>query len=137
MSRNPFKPNREMVEHARRLRREQTPAERVLWEALRGRRFRGLKFRRQHPIGCFVVDFYCPAEKLVVEVDGAVHEDLSHRAGDAEREQWLAELGLTIVRVSNDLVLNDMHLALDLIAAAAESRPLDPPPSEIAGGGNS
>jgi very-short-patch-repair endonuclease len=108
-----------MVEHARRLRREQTPAEKALWEELRVRRLRGLKFRRQHPIGCFVVDFYCPAEQLVVEVDGGVHEDLSHRAGDAEREQWLSELGLKIVRVSNEVVMSDLQSALRTIAAAA------------------
>ena len=106
-----------MVDVARRLRAEMTPAERVLWEELRGRRFRGFKFRRQHPIGCFVVDFYCPEKKLIVEVDGGIHDSLSQRAADEEREEWLSILGLQMVRIPNDLVLTDVRAALDIIAA--------------------
>jgi len=115
MSRNPFRATREMVEIARRLRSDATPAEQVLWEELRGRRFRGLKFRRQHPIGCFVVDFYCHERGLIVEVDGDVHQSGSQRAADAEREEWLTSLGLRIVRVPNELVLSDARAALELI----------------------
>jgi very-short-patch-repair endonuclease len=123
MSRNPFKPTREMLELARRLRREQTPAEKALWEALRGRGLCGHKFRRQHPFGCFVVDFYCAAIGLVVEVDGAVHDDLSQRASDDGRALWLRGLGLEIVRVTNDVVLSDLGAALRMIADAAARRP--------------
>ncbi len=58
---------------AQEMRREMTPAEEVLWEALRKKQFLGLRFRRQHPVGLFILDFYCPALKLVVEVDGPNH----------------------------------------------------------------
>lgn len=126
MSRSPFRPSREMVEIARGLRSELTPAEKVLWDALRGRRFCGLKFRRQHPIGCFVVDFYCPEKQLIVEVDGGVHESQSQCASDAEREEWLMGLGLQIVRVSNDLVLTDMRAALTVIESALHLTVLSP-----------
>jgi very-short-patch-repair endonuclease len=117
-----------MVEHARRLRREQTPAEKVLWEALRGRRLCGLKFRRQHPIGHFVVDFYCPALGLVVEVDGGVHDGLLEHGCDQERQEWLEALGLTVMRVANDSVFRDMPGVLREIASAAA--PLCPPSVE-------
>jgi very-short-patch-repair endonuclease len=113
-----------MVDIARRLRAEMTPAEKALWEELRGRRFRGFKFRRQHPIGCFVVDFYCPEMKLIVEVDGGIHDSLSQRVADEEREEWLSILGLRIVRIPNDMVLTDTQAALDRIAAALSPTPL-------------
>lgn len=64
---------KEIEEAARLLRQQLTPAEAKLWEALRGHQLKGLKFRCQHPIGRFIVDFYCPSLKLVIEVDGSIH----------------------------------------------------------------
>jgi len=118
MSKSPFRPTKEMVELARMLRRNETPAERALWNELRGRRFHGFKFRRQHPIDCFVVDFYCPERKLVVEVDGGVHLSKLQQDADAERQAWLEGLGLHVVRVSSDLVLADIRAALQIISRA-------------------
>jgi len=83
-----------MLARARQLRREQTPAEALLWGHLRNRRLKGLKFRRQHPVGRFVADFYCAQHRLIVELDGAVHQrqreydDL--RTEELERERWLS-----------------------------------------------
>ena len=130
MYRNPFRASREMIDIARLLRAEMTPAEKLLWEELRGRRFRGLKFRRQHPIGCFVVDFYCPEKKLVVEVDGGVHSSPSQAVADVEREEWLAALGLRFVRIPNDLVLSDIRAALQAITSAVSDSPLRRSPTE-------
>ena len=85
-----------------------TPAETVLWDELRDRRFDGLKFRRQHAIGRFVVDFYCDALRLVVEVDGGIHRDPEQRQRDGERQKELEETGVSFVRFSNDDVLLGM-----------------------------
>jgi very-short-patch-repair endonuclease len=65
--------SRSIQEQARQLRKEMTPAEQILWDRLRGRRFQGLKFRRQHPLGRFIVDFYCAEHRLVIELDGGIH----------------------------------------------------------------
>jgi len=75
---------------ARAMRHESTPAEAKLWESLRGKHMGGINFRRQHAIGPYVVDFYTPAAKLIVEVDGPVHDTQSER--DAERESYLTAL---------------------------------------------
>ena len=79
----------ELVARARQLRREGTPAERILWEALRGRQLQGMRFRRQHPIETFILDFYCPQHKLVVEVDGGIHTEPTVRERDEERQRWI------------------------------------------------
>ena len=94
-----------------------TAAERVLWEALRGRRLRGLRFRRQHVLGRFVVDFYSAEALPVVEVDGPIH--LSQRAADEERSELIASLGLRVLRFTNQQVDRDLEGVLQAIAAAA------------------
>jgi very-short-patch-repair endonuclease len=106
---------------ARKLREESTPSERMLWEALRGARLRGLKFRRQHPIDRFVLDFYCPESRLAVETDGAVHDKL-HTA-DEERQTILESMGIRFVRLPASLVEDDFDPALDRIERAAFSHP--------------
>ena len=89
----------EVIERARELRQPQTPAEEKLWQALRGRQVEGLKFRRQHPIGCFIADFYCAQARLVIEIDGDSH------AGQVEYDQartaWLESQGYRVVRYTN------------------------------------
>ncbi|MEW4568680.1 endonuclease domain-containing protein [Tautonia sp. JC769] len=90
---------------ARRLRREMTVPERVLWYLLRDRRLARLKFRRQHPIGRYFVDFYCAAFQLVIEVDGRSHDDRGEY--DARRQHDLERRGLKVLRVSNDEILDD------------------------------
>lgn len=104
---------------ARVLRAEQTSAERILWERLRNRRFVGLKFRRQFPVEGFITDFYCHEEKLVLEVDGAVHEEPQQKARDENRDVVLQSLGFKVLRITNEEVFHAMDAALQRIAAAA------------------
>jgi adenine-specific DNA-methyltransferase len=119
--------HRDNVPAARDLRARQTPAEEILWARLRGRRLAGLKFRRQHPIGPFVVDFCCPDRRLVIELDGAVHILPGQRQRDAEREALLAAAGYTILRFSNNGVHDELPTVLAIIRAAAEAQPTSPP----------
>jgi len=97
-----------IVHAARDLRRGMTPAEEVLWKALRGRRLHGLKFRRQHPLNRFILDFYCVERQLVVEVDGGVHAAPDQAARDEERTLWLSTQGIRVLRVTNEEVENDL-----------------------------
>ena len=79
---------------ARRLRRPQTESERLLWEQLRDRRLEGMKFRRQHAVGAFVLDFHCDEHRLAVEVDGGVHLDDAQRERDQIRQQLPQDRGI-------------------------------------------
>ncbi len=108
-----------LVPAARQLRREQTPAEAVLWRLIRGDRL-GLSFRRQHVIGRFVVDFCCPAALLVIELDGAVHDAEDALAQDIWREGQLRLLGYDVIRFRNDIVLQTPELAIETILQAIE-----------------
>ncbi len=112
-----------MTEIARKLRRQQTASEAILWEALRNRKLEGRKFRRQHPIGKFVVDFYCDAEGLIVEVDGSIHELPEQQELDKQRQALLESLGLRFVRLKAKQVENDLPSALDTIRGALTSPP--------------
>jgi very-short-patch-repair endonuclease len=109
--------HRDNVPSARELRTRQTEAELVLWAALRNRGLGGLKFRRQHPIGPFVADFCCPDRRLVVELDGDVHEtQVEH---DAEREALLVAAGYRVLRFRNETITADLSSALAQIQSAA------------------
>jgi very-short-patch-repair endonuclease len=98
---------------ARELRRSQTLAERHAWYLLRNRRAIGFKFRRQVPIGDFIVDFYCDELKLVIEIDGDVHDKSSQSQRDASRDRKLRELGYTVLRFSNSIVIKDPDILLE------------------------
>lgn len=100
---------------AKQLRRTMTQAERLLWEVLRANRFHGLRFRRQQVTHGYIVDFYCHALRLVIEVDGSVHE--STREWDAERDEVLRASGFTVVRVTNDDVLTRTSHVLERLDA--------------------
>ena len=107
------------VGRVRELRDQDTWTERVMWERLRGRRFLGLKFRRQFPIDGFISDFCCYELRLVVELDGGVHEEPSQAARDQSRDAHIRSLGYTILRFPNKEVLHDMAAVLRKIAEAA------------------
>ena len=100
------------------LRRRQTDAEKRLWSCLRDRRLAGHKFRRQQPFGPFVVDFYCDAARLVIEVDGGGHGEPGQRAYDRQRTLALERLGLRVLRFWNDDVLVRTEAVVDVILAA-------------------
>jgi len=95
---------KEKLQRSRELRREMTPAEKVLWEELRGSKL-GVRFRRQQVIQGFIVDFYCHKAALVIEVDGDIHD--LQKEEDERREKVLSEMGLRIVRFKNDEVMRD------------------------------
>ncbi len=97
-----------------------TPPELRLWSALRARPA-GFKFRRQHPVGPYVLDFYCREAALAVEVDGIVHDMGSNPAGDARRDKWLAERGIMTLRILAADVL-DLDAVVRLITAECRSR---------------
>jgi very-short-patch-repair endonuclease len=106
-------------EYARQLRRQMTPAETALWECLRANRLDGLHFRREQVVDGFIVDFFCAAAGLVVEVDGAIHQEQPRE--DEGRTQILQRRGLRVLRLSNEDVLQRMSDALARIRAACQS----------------
>ncbi|NEQ24807.1 MAG: endonuclease domain-containing protein [Microcoleus sp. SIO2G3] len=95
------------------MRREPTPAEQKLWQKLRQKQHLGFKFRRQHAIDRFIVDFYCGEARLVVEVDGEIHDYTQQE--DAIRQEFLECLGLRVVRFRNEDVLNSIDGVLEEI----------------------
>jgi very-short-patch-repair endonuclease len=103
----------------RDFRRQQTPAEQQLWELLRARRLEGLKFRRQFPIPPFIADFCCFEVKLVVELDGGVHETPTQSAHDHNRDIYIQSLGYTILRFPNRDLFESPATVLQRIAAEA------------------
>ena len=105
--------NPENLKHRRALRSEMTRAENKLWLRLRGKQFEGVKFRRQHGIGSYIVDFYCPERLIVVEVDGDVHSEATQIVRDRNREEHLSGLGLRVIRYTNDEVLNNLEGVLE------------------------
>jgi very-short-patch-repair endonuclease len=107
------------IEHARRLRRRMTEAERRLWFALRDRRLAGYKFRRQHPLAGAIVDFACIAHALAVEADGGQHD----AAADAARTQRIEAAGWRIIRFWNDDILRNTEGVILTILAALRERP--------------
>jgi very-short-patch-repair endonuclease len=100
--------------HARAMRAQETDAERALWRLLRDRRLQGTKWRRQVPIGVYVVDFVCFAHRLVVESDGSQHAD-SRR--DVSRDDWLREQGFAVARFWNHEILSEQESVLNTILA--------------------
>lgn len=109
-------PSQQMIERSRDLRLKPTDAEQVLWKHLRNRRLGGLKFRRQHPIGNFIADFFCGEARLVIELDGAVHQEKTQARRDTLRDYIMQENNLKVLRLSNDEVLLDIENALQKIA---------------------
>ena len=104
---------------AKRLRREMTPAERALWRALRRNALDGLHFRRQQVIEGFIVDFYCDAVKLAIEVDGKPHEEQGEY--DELREEVIARQGVRIIRIPNE-ALHDIEAVIEFIKEKIEER---------------
>ncbi|MBD2179378.1 DUF559 domain-containing protein [Pseudanabaena sp. FACHB-1998] len=120
---------KKMQEVARQFRKEPTQSEAILWEAIRNRKLENRKFRRQHPIGTFIVDFFCREENLIVEVDGLIHE--SQQELDRQRQGLLESLGLHFVRVSSQQVETSFSKTLEIIKQSF----LPPSPSGRGAGG--
>lgn len=115
----------QIISTARRLRRDQTDAERALWFRLRDRRLEGLKLRRQMPLDGFVVDFCCEAMRLVVEIDGGQHAEVTVR--DNERTKALEAMGYLVLRFWNNDVLQNADGVVASILDTLNKLPSDPP----------
>ncbi len=113
-----------VLERFRELRQASTDAEQELWFHLRSRRLNGLKFRRQHPVPPYTVDFFCDRARLVVELDGSQHDETV----DAARTRCLEAQGLRVLRFWNDDVLKNTEAVLEAILNAIGDRPLTPTP---------
>jgi very-short-patch-repair endonuclease len=113
---------------ARSLRRDLTDAERIIWNGVRGHRMHGASFRRQTPIGPFVVDFVCHDAMLIVEIDGGQHFESEHIKRDARRDAFLKSKGYRILRFNNHDVMTNRQGVLETIAAAVVRAPSPPLP---------
>lgn len=107
---------------SRTLRTNLTDSEQVLWQHIRRKQIQGVQFYRQKPLLAFIVDFYCPAAKLVIELDGSQHYDEEHRNKDQARDDTLAELGLQVLRFDNRQVLLETDAVLAVIDATVKKR---------------
>jgi len=110
MAKPALRSNQIIRARARALRQQETSAETLLWQQLRSRRHNGFKWRRQHPIGRFIVDFCCVDQRLIVELDGIVHADQVER--DNERTTLLEQQGYRVLRFTNDVVEQQIDTVL-------------------------
>jgi very-short-patch-repair endonuclease len=109
-----------LYEYSRDLRKNSTLSEDILWQKLLGKQLRGLKFRRQHPLGKFIADFYCHEKRLVIELDGSVDDNLDAIEYDKAGTFGLNELKITVVRFRNEEVLNNIESVLQMIITIAD-----------------
>ena len=119
----PMDAPRTTKDRAKVLRAAMSLPEVLLWKAIKGRKLHGLQFRRQHPLGPYVLDFYCEAEKLAVEVDGGSHDFGDRPTRDERRDAWLLAKGVRTVRLSAALVLKDLDAATRTITGYLEENP--------------
>ncbi|RZJ38751.1 MAG: endonuclease domain-containing protein [Brevundimonas sp.] len=110
---------------AKRLRRPLTPPEARLWTHVRAHRLQGHKFRRQHPVGPYILDFYCAAARLAVEVDGRVHEHPDQITNDQRRTRWLASRGIRVMRIAAHDVRDELDGVLGFIVRVVRERMAD------------
>ena len=108
----------QIFRQADELRRKMTKAEKVLWERLKEKKLDGYKFRRQHPILRFIVDYYCHTEKLIIELDGEVHEEEHQKQYDEERTKILTECGMKVIRFRNEEIFNEIESVIERIRMA-------------------
>ena len=129
-----YNPNLKHI--ARSLRAEMTSSEQMLWSRMRKKQLQSTQFYRQKPIGTYIVDFYAPKAKLVVEVDGSQHLGLEHRQNDGERAAYMTSSGLQVLRFGNMQVLQEIDAVVDAISRTLikSSRRNPPIPPFVKGG---
>ena len=111
-----------IINFSRQLRKEQTKAEKLLWEKLRNRKLKGYKFRRQHPVkNTYVVDLYYAAKKVVIEVDGGIHKSREVKDKDRQKGEFLLKRNYKIMRIKNEEIYSDIDLVLKKIVDFIES----------------
>ena len=111
-----------LLEIRRKLRAEMTPAEKILWNELRNGKLKGYKFKRQHSIGNYIVDFYCYKLRLIIELDGGVHLERAQMEKDQYRDANLKSMNYTIMRIKNEEVLNNLSDVLEAIMNMPERK---------------
>ena len=112
----------DIYQRAARMRRRMTPPEARLWSCLKGHKLGGYKFGRQHPIGPYILDFYCASAKLALEVDGARHDSPEQMAYDRRRTAWLAQQGVSVVRFPASSIRDNLGGVLQGILARIDGR---------------
>jgi len=105
----------EIMKRASRLRKDQTSAEKIIWQRLRRRQIGGLRFRRQHPINSFIADFYCHEAKIVIEIDGGIHDDQEQKQKDIARQEIITDFGIKVLRFKNEEIFNDIDSVIKTI----------------------
>lgn len=113
----------ELTERRRGLRKNQTECEKIIWKYLRDRKA-GVKFRRQHSIGYYIADFFCYEKKLVIEIDGEIHNSNLNREYDKNRDLILKGLGYRVIRISNKEIETNLQKAILKIQTALSYSPL-------------
>jgi len=107
--------NHKLFEFSKVLRKTQTDAEEKVWQSLRNRNILGFKFRRQHPMDKYIADFYCHEAKLIVEIDGGIHNRADIIEYDENRSYELDELGIKILRFTNEEVIDNLEMVLKVV----------------------
>jgi very-short-patch-repair endonuclease len=120
----------EIFQRAKALRHKMTEAENTLWFQLKNRKLNGLKFRRQHPVHLYIADFYCHEKHLIIEVDGGIHNNPLVKEHDENRSAELDRLGITIIRFSNEQIMQNLETVLKEIISftITLNRPTSPSP---------
>jgi very-short-patch-repair endonuclease len=118
-----FQYQRNLKTKARKLRREQTPEEQKLWWQLRNRRLDNFKFRRQFPLGKFILDFYCPSRRLAIELDGGQHNEIAQGHADQQRTEYLYTQGVKELRFWNNQVRKNLEGVLEAIREELKTSP--------------
>jgi very-short-patch-repair endonuclease len=106
----------------RELRNNSTPEEAVLWTQIKSRKIKGYKWRRQHPIGSYILDFYCPEAKLCIELDGAAHYTYNGAREDNIRTSFLNSKGIKVIRFENRLIWDNIDYVLEIIEQELENK---------------
>jgi very-short-patch-repair endonuclease len=118
---------RQNIEKCRKLRREETEAEKKLWTVLRDRQLAGVKFRRQFSIDRYILDFYCPEHRVGIEADGGQHYGIRARQRDELRTKELAKVGVQIIRFNDHEILTNIEGVCEIIQRAIEMKRSNPP----------
>lgn len=116
---------RRLKERRQKLRNKATTAEAKLWRIIQHSQLEGKKFRRQHSVGYYILDFYCPEERLAIEIDGDSHEKNGHKLYDKSRTEFLDSLRIRVLRFKNEEVINNLHIVIEQIRKSFEP-PLNP-----------
>jgi very-short-patch-repair endonuclease len=107
--------NSKLFEFSKALRKNQTETEEIIWQCLRNRKLLNFKFRRQHPVHKFIADFYCHEAKLIIEIDGGVHENPANQEYDKNRTDEFKLIGITVIRFTNEEVNNNLYEVINVI----------------------